>query len=939
MSETVVLNNVQNQNSFLRPGESLTLEFSPVAGEAVAMANRTPPPVDNVFLVVNPDPFEGHVAADTVLGDVGPVGLPPTVNLGGIRIEVFPPQSSTAAHTLETEDFVTSSDPNLNEQPKNRLHFDVPKSLAGRGWRCRFTNISQEDSQCRAQIQYPDEKVTLSETRISRRLLNRTFRQLFIALGLQVYANSRFGLVAVNDEIAHLTDGALSRVEFKIPQPPFTEIRVRMDRLSVTADREPQRGLPKVVFEAGFDLDVDLGKLEIFDVDVGSLMSLRRLDITLSFTLRTSPRSQVPNVIVPDVRGNVILPDLSVDVQIQGDQVSVPLPVSVNQFCDIDFSITDSFDLTQLEKLIECLLTELIWSDVAVRAAASRHLTEGIMGLAERGRVFWGITADDDAYIVQHFRKPSPLQDLKEPLHNGGNQVFDGGAAFGANVDTDTGSGSGVILGSSPGGGIGSIAGSGTVGAGSSPGAVSPASPAAPSGTLFPRVTTRLGGNTDPTLANLDKIDHIVVLMMENRSFDHMLGYLTVRGGRNDIDGLSGTESNRNPITGNRVTVQPLRNTLFRFSPHHEHAHVLAQIADGTMEGFLPDFMARFIDIDPRFGMGFYTEENLPVYDFLAQNFVVCDRWFCAHPGPTMPNRFSTLMGSIPELDNLSPDDPRVGYLRQTNIFDFLTANRISWAFYEQDIAFLRMFDRYRLDDQNILPFSRNDDVHNEYSDDEVFFTRLANGNLPAVTFIDPNYVDVPPNSTANDDHPPADVANGQALIRQIYNALVRSPQWEKTLFVITYDEHGGFYDHVPPPGTKRSPEGENIFPKLHPDGPEFLGVRVPAFVISPWVDAVGNSTLFDHTSIIKTIMARFGRRAQDTVATDETFVADFGDRVRQANHLGSLLTRDTPRLQVPTIDSIAFPEATFFRQAVTESAAADFHDVMARFALPKGSA
>ncbi|MFZ0545591.1 MAG: alkaline phosphatase family protein, partial [Candidatus Promineifilaceae bacterium] len=299
-------------------------------------------------------------------------------------------------------------------------------------------------------------------------------------------------------------------------------------------------------------------------------------------------------------------------------------------------------------------------------------------------------------------------------------------------------------------------------------------------------------------------------------------------------------------------------------------------------------------------------------------------------------NRFCTLMGSIPELDNFSPSDARVGYLRDPNIFDFLTANHVSWAYYEQDIAFLRVYDRYRLDDQNILPFSKKDDVKNEYTDNEVFFSRVANGNLPSVTFIDPNYVDIPPEITANDDHPPADVSSGQELVRQIYNALVKSPQWGKTLFVITYDEHGGFYDHVPPPGTKESPEGENTFPKIHPDGSEFLGVRVPAIVISPWVDAVENSTIFDHTSIMKTILMKFGQSTQGTVATDNSFVADFGDRVRQANHLGALLTRDTPRLQVPIIDSIIFPPPSFLLQDIKESSGADFHDVMASFALPK---
>ena len=575
-----------------------------------------------VFKIVNPDPFHGHVEADTLFGGGGPVGPSPTTTLGGIRIDILRPGSSRPIRTLNTEDFTTSSDPNINEAPKNRLRFQVPENLAGPGWRCRFTNISQEASNCRAQIQYPDEEVTLAETRISRRLLNRTFRQLFIALGLQVFANSGVGLVRVNDEIAHLTDGALSEIEFDIPEPIFTDVnRVRMDSLSVTAGRQAQTNLPKVVMSIGFDVDVNVGKLEFFGVDAGALMAIRRIDINLNFVLRPSQRTAIPNVIVPDVAGNVILPDVSAEVSIVGAQnPTVRIPVSVDQFCNVSFGLFDSFNLAQLEDLIECVLLKSVWSDVDVRTAISQYLTEGMMALAERSHVFWGITADNDDYIVQHFRRPRPSLDDHQQQHQGADdQVVDGGTSSGQGSGVNTGSGTTLGGGASTtansgttlGGNIGATTSPGTVGAAATSSTASSGTTVAAAGSGPGSSTLPAGGITDPTLANLDKIEHIVVLMMENRSFDHMLGYLKVRGGRNDIDGLTGNESNLNPITGNRVTAQPLRNTIFRFSPHHEHDHVLAQVADGTMEGFLPDFMGRFSSVDPRSRHGFLHRREI----------------------------------------------------------------------------------------------------------------------------------------------------------------------------------------------------------------------------------------------------------------------------------------------------------------------------------------
>lgn len=115
--------------------------------------------------------------------------------------------------------------------------------------------------------------------------------------------------------------------------------------------------------------------------------------------------------------------------------------------------------------------------------------------------------------------------------------------------------------------------------------------------------------------------------------------------------------------------------------------------------------------------------------------------------------------------------------------------------------------------------------------------------------------------------------------------------------------------------------------PKVHEHGPAFLGVRVPTFVISPWVNASGNSTLYDHTAIMKTILLRFNNRVIPAV---------FGERVLQANHLGALLTRDMPRLDVPTIESIVFSESAFIKQSEIAPALSDYHDLVKMFAVPK---
>jgi len=196
----------------------------------------------------------------------------------------------------------------------------------------------------------------------------------------------------------------------------------------------------------------------------------------------------------------------------------------------------------------------------------------------------------------------------------------------------------------------------------------------------------------------------------------------------------------------------------------------------------------------------------------------------------------------------------------------------------------------WRLTPQSVVRFVLGDEalgIAPKFVGRRSFLERAPFGQLPPVSWIDPNFVDLgfgPAGS--NDDHPPSDLHAGQRLVLALFDALVRSPAWEKTLALVVYDEHGGFYDHVAPP------EAEDDFPGLRSYGP-----RVPAIVISPWVEeGQVASTLFDHSSIVKTILARFCRRGDGTVP-------DMGARVRAAAHLGGLLTRGTPRAPIPGSD------------------------------------
>ncbi len=418
-----------------------------------------------------------------------------------------------------------------------------------------------------------------------------------------------------------------------------------------------------------------------------------------------------------------------------------------------------------------------------------------------------------------------------------------------------------------------------------------------------------------PAAARLEELEHIVVLMLENRSFDHMLGYLSLpaaEGGRAraDVDGLTSPLVNWNEYENRRVEIHHLAATQFAGEaedPDHS-GHSVAEQLSNNGQGFVENFAriskARAATLgvpapDPNLVMGYYNGEDLPVYDHLAAEYCVVDRWFSSVPGATWPNRLYSVTGrAAGSTDDVSPP-----LYSLPSFVRYLDQRGVDWGWYSFDPGTLRAIDpAYRLSGHRHFSFldSRKlstmeravgelTEEHNSFLDD------VAKGELPPVSWIDPRFKDLKvlgPDS--NDDHPPSDVIAGQDLVLTIYHALASAPSWEKTLLIITYDEHGGFYDHVAPgAAVDESP------------GFQRLGVRVPALLVSPLVTAGSTSTAklgpdlhFDHTSIIKTILTRFCKVGGKIPAMSA--------RVAAAQHLGVLLSEPGTPPRGPVADHTA---------------------------------
>jgi phospholipase C len=310
--------------------------------------------------------------------------------------------------------------------------------------------------------------------------------------------------------------------------------------------------------------------------------------------------------------------------------------------------------------------------------------------------------------------------------------------------------------------------------------------------------------------------------------------------------------------------------------------------------------------------MGYYDGDDLPVYDHLAAEYCVVDRWFSSVPGATWPNRLYAMTGQSAG----SRDDQSVPIYCLPTFVRYLDEAGVPWRWYSYDPGTLRAADpEYRLSHHGNFGYvderklSVDETELGRLAENGSFLDDVAAGKLPAVSWIDPHFKDLRvlgPDS--NDDHPPSDVLAGQDLILTVYHALSSNPDtWAKTLLIIVYDEHGGFYDHVAPPAATD-------------DDPNFrrLGVRVPALLVSPLVAAGSTSSRllppdfhFDHASIIKTIFTRFCQADGQIPAMTA--------RVAAANHLGHLLVDGKPRSDVPNHDG-AIKALTDWRTGWTQA-------------------
>lgn len=359
-------------------------------------------------------------------------------------------------------------------------------------------------------------------------------------------------------------------------------------------------------------------------------------------------------------------------------------------------------------------------------------------------------------------------------------------------------------------------------------------------------------------------IEHVVVLMLENRSFDSVLGKLYPRDP--SFDGLSGSEQNlwlSQPVRvwqSGAGRLDPAAATIPAPDPGELFQDMNAQLFGGPraaapppMSGFVQNYMAQQPPpADCRAVMHYFTPDQLPVISTLARAFGVSDQWHASAPCQTWPNRFFAHAGTcLGHVDNSTFPIP----FPAPSIFRRLSDRDKGWRVYFHDVPQSLLLGDIWLE----APF------HFRFF--STFLSDAQNGTLPNYSFIEPRYfTDLFLNNIPNDQHPPHNVLYGEQLIADVYNAVRSSPCWKKTLLVVTFDEHGGCYDHVPPPAAV-PPDACRQYGFAF----DSYGVRVPALLISPYmppgskvraapagVPSRGPPYPFDHTSIIKTLRVLF---------------------------------------------------------------------------------
>ena len=357
-------------------------------------------------------------------------------------------------------------------------------------------------------------------------------------------------------------------------------------------------------------------------------------------------------------------------------------------------------------------------------------------------------------------------------------------------------------------------------------------------------------------MSALDSVETIVVLMMENRSFDHVLGHMSLPdfGNRGDVDGLRDPDDN--PLYVNlfeNVEYSPFVLTDKRFTSDMPHSREQIQtelaFAGGnpTMRGFVEAYVKYSGNKvqDPPV-MGYLTPPACPVSSFLAQTYLVCDRWFAPLPTDTHPNRTMAFTGS-----SLIDSTGARLIPHKDLVFDWLDRNAVRWRVYHSGLSFFMLFEPDGIERALSGDFRNVRDLGGDVANE-------SDATWPSVIFIEPEYDDSPIHlfGAPNDNHPPLAFGPGENFLRNVYSALTMNPtRWAKTLFLITYDEHGGFFDHVPPLPVKSAPPPGSKYQQAFTS----TGLRVPTIVASPLVKPGGvfNGAL-DHTSFLQLLGDKF---------------------------------------------------------------------------------
>jgi len=346
--------------------------------------------------------------------------------------------------------------------------------------------------------------------------------------------------------------------------------------------------------------------------------------------------------------------------------------------------------------------------------------------------------------------------------------------------------------------------------------------------------TAPASANPSTNLGVRARIEHIVVVMMENRSFDHLLGWHPTADGVQA--GLEYPDGSGHTLATHALAPDYMGCSFH--DPDHSFDGSRTSYAGGAMDGFL-----RAGENDA-YAIGYYVEEDRPFLSALARNYTTMDRFFGSILSATFPNRFFLHAAQTDRLDN--------GTQTSTlpTIWDRLAEAGVSGTYYYSDVSFLLLWG------------NKYDAISKPYAQ---FLDDAAAGTLPAVSFVDPRFL-VEELGTCNSDHPHCDVRAGDAFLAEAFHAVASGPDWAGTIFIVVYDEGGGFFDHVPPP---RAAAPNNVDPDLV-GGKALLGFRIPAVIASPWSKGDPahprvNSTVFDHTSVLKLIEWRWHLRPLTT--------------------------------------------------------------------------